>query len=241
MAGRVLETGDSHVETRCAHVMGLPIVPLQSYLVIDESTGASVELADVHGASLFAAFGRSWGAALTGASIFALWLGVGSLGLNAALAVVGLAGLFLGWRTGRLDAEDLRRYARYAPHTGHALDPVLLPERARIDLRDALSEAVIDAAVVYAGAGYREAGSSPHDAWEQIALRPEVRDTAFLERALALARLEASLADDEATRRRFDDAHEALWRKLDDVSESSASGDDATAPHVRPTQPTRRR
>ena len=49
------------------------------------------------------------------------------------------------------------------------------------------------------------------------------------------------LADDEATRRRFDDAHEALWRKLDDISETSASGDDATASHNRPAQPTRRR
>jgi hypothetical protein len=222
MAGRVLDSGDAYVETQCAHVMGLPLAPLRSFLVIDPATGAAVALDDVHDTSVIAAFTRGWGSALTAASAFSLWAEVGSMPLHAALAALGVAALVVGWRTGRLDADAQRRMAHYAAHTRHAVDPRLLPETTRRSLRDALHAEVVDHAIAHAGAGYRDAGQSPHDAWDAIARRPEVRDTAFVGSALTLARLESSLAEDETTRARYDAAHDALWQKLRDEAPSGA-------------------
>jgi len=214
MAGRVLDSGDSYVETQCAHVMGLPLVALRSFLVLDPATGACVELADVHDTSVFAAFTRGWGAALTATSAFSLWADVGSFGFHVALATVGVAALVAGWRAGRLDAETRRRIEHYAQHTGRSVDPRLLPDNEQRSARDALHAEVVDLAIAHAGGGYRVAGLSPRDAWDEIARHDDVRDVAFLSRALTLARLESSLASDDTTRARYDAAHDAVWEKL---------------------------
>jgi hypothetical protein len=241
MAGRVLDTGDTYVETQCAHVMGLPLVPLRSFLVVDPTTGASVELADVHDTSVFAAFARGWGAALTAASAFSLWAEVGSLPLHAALAAVGIAAIVIGWRTGRLDEDARRRMAHYAAHTTRADDPQLLPEPERRKLRDALHAEVADHAIAHAASGYRDAALSPREAWDEIAKQPDVRDPAFLGRALALARLEASLADDGTTRARYTAAHDALWQKLRAEAPPAAVAPDEQPRPAPPSRGARRR
>lgn len=241
MAGRVLDSGGSYVETQCAHVMGLPLVPLRSFLVIDPSTGASVELPEVHDTSVFAAFTRGWGAALGAAGALSLWAESGSFPLHAALTALGVAAVLVGWRTGRLDADARRRIEHYAAYTTRAVDPQLLPESERRSLRDALHAEVVEHAIAHAGAGYREAGLSPHEAWDEIARLPDIRDAEFLGRALTLARLESSLAEDDATRARYDATHDALWPKLRDTGALPAAAPSEEPQPARRSEAARRR
>lgn len=214
MAGHVLHTGKAHVETRCAHVMGLPLVPLKSYLVVDDESGASIELPGLHEASVVAAYGRTYGPLLAVAGVAAMLAGAAVFPLNGLLVAAGLAGTVVGWRAGRLTADDRARYAVYARHIRHAVDPGHLAAAERRSLRDDLRAAVVDAAIVYAGKSYRDAGASPRDAWETVVLAPEVTDAELVACALTLARLETGLASDARQRRRYSAAHDALWTKL---------------------------
>ena len=214
MAGRVLDTGEYHVETRCAHLMGLPLAPLRSYLVVDRESGAAVELPELQRASVVAAYGRAWGPALALAGLASLLLGAGGWPLAGIYLAAGLATTAIGWRAGSVGDDDRARYAVYGRHLGRALEPALLAAAEQRSLRDALHAAVVDAAVVYVGRGYRDAGASPRDAWELVLLGPEVTDVALLERGLTLARLEGALAHEPEARRRFRAAHASLWAKL---------------------------
>lgn len=213
MAGRVLDTGESHVETRCVHFMGLPLLPLKSYAVIDERSGASIELAELNADSVVAAYGRAWGPTLASAGVAALALG-GDLLTDAFCISAGVIGALIGWRAGRLSDDDRARYATYQKHTRRLLDPALLPEDVRASLRDDLRHVVVDAAIVYAGKTYRDAGASPREEWESLVLAPEVSDELLLTRALTLARIETAAAQSAKEKQRFAAAHDAIWAKL---------------------------
>ncbi len=213
MAGRVLDSGESHVETRCVHFMGLPLLPLKSYAVIDEASGASIELAELNADSVIAAYGRAWGPALAIAGAAALALG-GDLLTDAFCIAAGVVGALIGWRAGRLSDDDRARYAVYQQHTRRSLDPALLGSEERASLREDLLRFVVDAAIVYAGKTYREAGASPREAWEALVLGPDVSDELLLTRALTLARIETAAAQSAAEKQRYAAAHDAIWAKL---------------------------
>jgi len=213
MAGRVLDTGESHVETRCVHFMGLPLLPLKSYAVIDEASGASIELAELNADSVVAAYGRAWGPALVIAGAAALALG-GDLATDAFCVAAGVIGALIGWRAGRLSDDDRARYAVYQQHTRRSLDPALLGSEERASLREDLLRFVVDAAIVYAGKTYREAGASPREEWESVVLAAEVTDELLLTRALTLARIETAGAHSAKEKQRFAAAHDAIWAKL---------------------------
>ena len=213
MAGRVLDSGESHVETRCVHFMGLPLLPLKSYAVIDEASGASIELAELNADSVVAAYGRAWGPALAIAGLAALALG-GEPVTNALCIAAGVIGGLIGWRAGRLSDDDRARYVAYRKHTRRFLDPALLGHGERTDLRDMLRGFVVDAAVAYAGKTYRDVGASPREDWESLVLAPAVTDELLLTRALTLARIETAAAHSTQEKHRFAAAHDAIWAKL---------------------------
>ena len=213
MAGRVLDSGESHVETRCVHFMGLPLLPLKSYAVIDEASGASIELAELNADSVVAAYGRAWGPALAIAGAAAVALG-GDLVTDLFCIAAGVIGALIGWRAGRLSEDDRARYAAYQKHIGRFLDPALLPSEQRASLGDELRRLVVDAAIVYAGKTYRDAGASPREQWESLVVAPEVTDELLLTRALTLARIEAAAAQSAKEKQRFAAAHDAIWAKL---------------------------
>ena len=214
MAGHVLDTGASHVETQCVHLLGVPLVPLKSYLVIEEESGASVELDGLHKASVVAAIGRTWGPLLVLAGVAGLAMIAGWEVMNASYIVAGIAATVVGWWAGHIPVAERARYYLYKKHTRHAVDPQYLALAERESLREDLRESVVDAAVVYAGRGYREAGASPSNQWETVLTGPEVTDPDLVARAMTLARLEMSLATDAAAKAHFRAAHDALWAKL---------------------------
>ena len=213
--GKVEACGDTCVVTTFACINFLPLVPTGSVLV---AGGRSIPIR-MHATSVVAAYLRAW--ALVGmgwtliVALFAHGLAAHLVGLAAALPFA-LVALFAFLRLGVLTHTERAQREVYAPYfEWNAADLALLGAEAAPLYANLLADVTERAQGQLAGS-YRTV-LDPATQWDAIALEPGPVDPDFVRATFTLARLEearASRAGDAALRRRWRDAHRALWQKL---------------------------
>jgi hypothetical protein len=213
--GKVEACGDTYVVTTFACINFLPLVPTGSVLV---AGGRSIPIR-LHATSVVAAYLRAWamvglGWTLIGA-VFAHGVGAHLVGLVVALPFA-LVALFAFRRLGVLTRTERAQREVYAPYFEFsAVDVALLGAEADV-LHAKLLADVTERAQGQLGGTYRSV-LDPATQWDAIALAPGPADPDFVRATFTLARLEearAARAGDAGLRRRWRDAHRALWQKL---------------------------
>jgi hypothetical protein len=189
--GRVDAFGGAYLATTFVQLGGLPLLPVESRLFLDEENaapegetqalvpagpGASASLpVPLDRRSVAAAYLRFYGSTL------------GFLGVLRLLVLVGLApaaGVYVllpwplilpalgaaaaGWLwLGRLSRDEKAKRVVYWDYTGHFADPALLGTK-RVSLRERLAREVAGLARALTGASYRD-GYDPENAWRRLA------------------------------------------------------------------------
>jgi hypothetical protein len=223
--GRIRACGSSFVATKFAHVYFLPLIPVSTHVVFEETGDGSVRgvAAPLSFKSVMAAYLRVWGPIAALAAIFftvaacsefeeePLALVVaGAFGAVVVLAFV--AATVLGYAVvGKLSHDEKRQRAVYALHTGYPVDPADMGE-ARQPLRESLMHTIAERARGLAALGYR-ASADPTQAWPQIALDPTHHDESLLTAAFTLARLDGSLAHGPS-KAHLGLVHGQLWQRI---------------------------
>jgi hypothetical protein len=198
MYGRVDRFAGSHIATRFFHLYYLPLIPLSSWLVLEEQAegrflGLSIPLS---GRSVLLAWLRVIsvvGLAVAGFNTMERISGASEIDAEGMTWAVfaGLAvaiGFFAYFRLGKLSRADKAQRAVYYDFAGKFVDVALLGEgRAAIKARTI--EETDRHLVKHALSGYR---SAPQTSWREIATRPDQRDVPLLRAALTRARLEWS-------------------------------------------------
>jgi hypothetical protein len=225
LMGRIEELDGTFIATRFLHVNYVPLVPLRSYLVLESDIGQparpvgaaairrSVEIA-LHPISVFAGYARVWGA--MGAIFFVVGAVVSARGpglaIFLALAILTAGIATWSWtKLGRLSSDSIERRRAYAALTREIVDPALLCRNNEAFCRS-LRANVVEGAKGVMGMGYRTA-LDPEREWAQIALDPTVRDPAFLQACLTLARIEWARTRG-AVRVTLASQHDQIWEKL---------------------------
>jgi hypothetical protein len=232
MYGRVDRFAGSHIATRFFHIYWLPLIPLSSWLVLEEHaegrfTGLQLPLA-------LRSIALAW---LRVASIVALcMMGVRALSfpsdleairmlsprvvnelhlvghfITNVLFTIGLATTcFFSWRRfGRLSREEKAERVVYSDFTGRFVDVALLGEQRGL-IKQRTVEELERHLVKHATAGYREA---PQSSWREVATRPDQRDVPLLRAALTRSRIECVEARG-AARREHELTHGRIFRNL---------------------------
>jgi hypothetical protein len=232
MYGRVDRFAGSHIATRFFHIYWVPLIPLSSWLVLEEHeegrfTGLQIPMSV---RSIFLAWLRV-------VSVVALGLmGVRALSFPHDLEAIrtlsptlvselhlvshlvvnvlftlGLAATcFFAWRRlGRLSRQEKAARIVYSDFTGRFVDVALLGEQ-RGPIKQRTVEELERHVVKYATAGYREA---PQASWREIAARPDQRDVALLRAALTCSRIECAESRG-AERREHELTHGRIFRNL---------------------------
>ena len=197
MYGRIDRFGGSHVATRFFHIYYVPLIPLSSWLVLEEQAEGgflgsrvplqlrSVLLTWTRVASVLAALGAMGSVLAMRAATPSALFGTG-LYVAAAMALV----VYAWGRLGTLSRDEKAARAVYADFSGRFVDVGLLGDDRSMVLRRASEE--LDRHVgKHATASYREA---PQAGWREIATRPDVRDVPLLRAALTRCRIEQSYA-----------------------------------------------
>jgi hypothetical protein len=219
MYGRVDRFAGSHVATRFFHLYYVPLIPLSSWLVLEEQADGrflgiqtslqlrSVMLAWLRVASVVAL-------AVAGFNVLTRMDGryaVDGEGFGWAITV-GLAialGFFAFFRLGKLSLAAKAQRTVYYDFTGKFVDVGLLGDgRAAIKAR--VAEETDRHLTKHAVSGYRTAAQT---SWREIATRPDVRDVPLLRAALTRARLEWSEARGEQKRSLAQD-HDKIFANL---------------------------
>ncbi|MCL2723650.1 MAG: hypothetical protein FWD69_04350 [Polyangiaceae bacterium] len=203
--GKINACGPSHHTTKFFHVSYLPLIPVESWLVLEKSADGTMRAirAPLQFKSILAAYMRVWGP-------IAILLALGS-GLSAVSAASGdpialiVAGILTGVVVlallaatvfsyavlGKLSEEEKRKRAVYALHLGYPVDPADMGE-ARANVRNTLLGTIAERSRGLATMGYRF-NMDPVQAWPHVALDPTHADEHLVTAAFTLARLEASL------------------------------------------------
>jgi len=224
MYGRVDRFAGSHVATRFFHLYYVPLIPLSSWLVLEEQTEGnfiglqlplqwrSVLLAWLRVAAVLAAISGGvhylsadhlqqyeGGSGMHPAQISAI------LAMAAAFAV----GFYAYFRLGKLRREEKAARVVYWDFAGRFVDVALLTDDRRMVKQRATEE--LDRHLArHATSSYREA---PNASWRHIATRPELRDVPLLKAALTRCRVEWADAEGEE-RRAFEREHSIILRNL---------------------------
>jgi hypothetical protein len=217
MYGRVDKFAGSHIATRFFHIYYLPLIPLSSWLVLEEHgegnfTGIEVRM---QLRSVMAAWLRVFATmAFLGSlvSIFAVLDSASVATALGALVPTALLGALVGYswlRLGKLSASDRAARIAYAEHTGRYVDVALLAEQGA-GIKQRSMEELDRHLGRHATAGYREA---PQTSWLEIATRPDMRDIPLLKAALVRARIETIEAKGPA-RRDMELAHGKILTNL---------------------------
>ncbi len=224
--GKVRACAGSFVGTKFAHIYFLPLFPVGSHLVLEESGDGGFRgiTTALNGKSVLAGYLRVYGVlAVIGALVtaignvsassrgdaldlvIALVVSAFILGIPLALTVIAFGVV------GKLSLEEKRKRSVYALHTGYFVDPADMGE-ARGSIRETLMAKVIERARGLASSGYRMP-ADPVSAWPQVALDPTVHDDVLVTAAFTLTRIDASLAHgpfkDQAER-----LHGQLWERI---------------------------
>src|SRR5688572_15579600 len=219
MYGRVDRMGGSHVATRFFHLYYVPLIPLSSWLVLEEQDDdqflglqlplqlRSIATAWLRVGSILTLLIAGWNviervnSPFAGLADGAAWAAAG--GLSVAFA------LFAFFRLGKLSRGEQAKRAVYWDYTGKFVDVALLAE-GRAALKQRTSEELERLLVKHATASYREA---PQSSWREIATRPDQRDVPLLRAALTRSRVEWAESSGDA-RRQLGTDHERIFTNL---------------------------
>jgi hypothetical protein len=218
LMGCVEAHAGTFVITQFLHVYYMPLFPLQSHLVLESGVGPggirrSVPIR-LHPISVLAGYFRSWLAvAACFCIVCAVIVGPGmtELAWGMAGAALALAARWTWTKLGRLSAEAIAQREVYAALTHESVDAALLCRTADA-FRSSLLANVAEGARGMIAMSYR-ASFDPEREWMQVALDPTVRDRAFLQACLTLARIEWGRAAG-ASRAKLAEQHGRIWEKL---------------------------
>jgi hypothetical protein len=226
LMGRVEQYEGSFVVTQFLHLNYVPLVPLGSYLVLESDVGPARPVSGptirrsvpikLHALSVLAGYLRVWG---TMGSLFCI-VGAMIASGGAMLVFLAMAGVLGGlalwaWTAlGRLSAEAIAQRRAYGALTHEHVDPALLFRNDNA-FRGTLHANVAQGAQGMMGTSYRTVLDPKRD-WAEIALDPLVRDRAFLQACLTLARIEWGRAEGP-TRGAYATHHKRIWEKLQTV------------------------
>jgi hypothetical protein len=219
--GKIEQVGGTYIATTFAFLQFLPLFPVQSHIVVGEGSSGTHEVVHIkmHWRSVAVGYLRAWG---IGATLIALVPAIvmasssspstAFAGASVFVACAGLTTAAFAW-IGRLsDAEKAQRLI-YARFLGHPVDPDVFDEdtlgKVSVRLRNFLEERAVTLA---SASGYR-AGSRVNAGYRAIALLRSTKDREFLEAALTLARLDASVSVGGA-RREAEAVFATIWQKL---------------------------
>jgi hypothetical protein len=216
LVGRVEAHAGTFVVTEFVHAYYLPLVPVRSHLVVDADPAGGIRKSlpiGLHRLSVIAGYLRAW--CIAGAGLCLLV----ALGLQTAQAIVWLVlavaligiGAWSRSRLGLLSDERRAQYEAYASLTRVPADAALLSATAET-FRASLHANVAEGARGMMATGYRTALDPTND-WAEVALDPTVRDRAFLQACLTLARLDWARARGVA-RTKLGGQHHRIWEKL---------------------------
>jgi len=215
MYGRIDKLAGSYVGTRFFHIYYLPLIPLSSWLVLEEQgqgsfVGTQVPL---QLRSVLAAWLRIFGTLYFVVCMAALLsspveLSTTHLTSFLQIGLVGALTAFAWLRLGRLSALERAARVAYADHVGRFVDPALLEQRAGIKAQ--AIEQLDKHLARHATATYREA---PQAQWKEIATRPDMRDVPLLVAALTRCRIEA-VESRGAARAELEQAHGKILANL---------------------------
>jgi len=243
MYGRVDRFAGSHVATRFFHLYYVPLIPLSSWLVLEEQADGrflgmqvplqlkSVLLAWLRIASsiaLVVMLGRAWSMPREIEAIREMSPElVSSLGLVSQMVInslflVGVAGVcvYSWWKLGRLSRAEQAKRVVYWDFAGKFVDVALLGD-GRGSIKHRATEELDRHLIKHATASYREA---PQSSWREVATRDDQRDVALLRAALTRCRIEwseASGSDKSALHR----DHEKIFANLAAASPDVLSTD----------------
>ena len=211
--GRVFARDGTAIVTRFFHIWFMPIVPLSSHLQAGAHGYRPTRLVL---ASVVAGYLRTWPFVIALAAFPALlrFTATGRIGASLVAAPIVAAGaLFAGFRVvGRLSSEEVAQRRVYAAVLGQPFDITLLPIAEALEYPRVLRERVVSDARGLMGGTYRTA-LDPVTQWDAVALDPTVTDASFLQRALTLARAEATVGE-VAERARFAASHASIWERV---------------------------
>jgi hypothetical protein len=220
--GKVEQVGSTFIATSFAYLQFLPLFPLESLVVIGDgsSEGRTVIPIKMHWKSVLAGYLRAWGILFSMCTIFAglivigeseqiesAWTGAGVAFGTAALTTAAYQLL------GRLSVAEKATRLIYARFVGHPVDVEVFDEDTRGRIAKRLRE-LLDgkASSVWTSSGYRQ-GAPADLGYRSLSLEPSVKDQEYLEAALTLARIEASLSVG-SQRAELMRLHGKIWSKL---------------------------
>ncbi len=222
--GKTRACGASYVVTRFFHIWFLPLVPVGTQLVLEETGGNSYRGIDtsLDFRSVVAGYLRVWGPISV---IIAVMMGLGALGDSESGLEMLVTGAFTGFVTlvllvatvlafavmGKLSIEEKQKRSVYALHTGYFVDPADMG-MARQRMREGILATIADRARGLASGGYRGPGD-PTQMWPQYALDPTHNDDVLVTAAFTLARLDASLAQGPY-KSHMEMLHHQLWQRI---------------------------
>jgi hypothetical protein len=219
MYGRVDRMGGSHVATRFFHLYYVPLIPLSSWLVLEEQDDdqflglqlplqlRSIATAWLRVGSILTLLIAGWNviehvnSPFAGLADGAAWAALG--GLSVAFA------LYAFIRLGKLSRRERAKRAVYWDYTGKFVDVALLAE-GRGTLKQRTTEELERLLVKHATASYREA---PQSSWREVATRPDQRDVPLLRAALTRSRIEWAEARGDA-RQKLGADHDRIFTNL---------------------------
>jgi len=219
--GKIEQVGGTYIATTFAFLQFLPLFPVQSHIVVGEGSSGTHDVVHIkmHWKSVAVGYLRAWGVGATLISMVPAIVLASSSSPSTAFAGAASFVVWAGLTTaaftwiGRLsDAEKAQRFI-YARFIGHPVAPEVFDEDTRgrvcVRLRSYLEERAVSLA---SAAGYRE-GSRVNAGYRAVALSRSTKDREFLEAALTLARLDASLSVGGA-KREAEAVHATIWQKL---------------------------
>jgi hypothetical protein len=232
MYGRVHRFAGSHIATRFFHIYWLPLIPLSSWLVLEEHeegrfTGLQIPMSLRSVALAWLRIGALLALAAMSVRMLSLPADLDAIRTLPASVVseshlistlivnvlftLGVAyTTFYAWRRlGRLSVADKAERVVYSEFTGRFVDVALLGDQRDV-IKRRVSEELERHLVKHATAGYREA---PQSSWTEIASRPDQRDVPLLRAALTRARLEWSVARGNE-RASLERVHAQIFRNL---------------------------
>lgn len=219
--GKVEQVGSTYIATTFAFLQFLPIFPVRSHIVLGEGSSGTHEVVHIkmHWKSVAAGYLRAWGIGATLIAAIPALATANISDLPTALTGAGALLLFAGLTTaaftwiGRLSNAEKAQRLIFARFVGFPVDPGVLDEDKRGKVGAKLRAFLEERAVTLASAsGYREGGRA-NAGYRRIALDRTMRDREYLEAALTLACIEASLSVG-GMRAEAEGVHDAIWAKL---------------------------
>ena len=220
--GKVEQVGSTFIATTFAFLQYLPLFPTQSHIVLGEGSPGSWEVIPIkmHWKSVLAGYLRAWGIFFSMCGLFAGLIVMGeservASAWTGACVAFGTAALTTAafQLLGRVSLSDKAMRLIYARFVGHPVDVAVFDEDTRGRVAERLRRLLDEkSSLVWTATGYRQ-GAPADLGYRALSLEASVKDQEYLEAALTLARIEASLSVG-SQRAELLQLHRKIWNKL---------------------------